>query len=54
MMEALHEVAPVVGANKPPAVIEKLNAVKQPLAQAPTAPATIRIEVGRLLAKQLR
>jgi hypothetical protein len=48
MMEAPHGVAPVARANKPPA-----NAVKQPLAQAPTAPATIRIDVGKLLTRQL-
>jgi hypothetical protein len=54
MMEAPHNVALVARANKPPAVTDKLNPVKQPLAQCPTDPATIRIEVGRLLGKHLR
>jgi hypothetical protein len=51
---AAHDVAPVARANKPPTVTEELNAVKLALAQGLTAPAIIRIEVSRLLAKQLR
>jgi hypothetical protein len=37
-----------------PAVIDKLNAMKQAPTQVPTSPATIRIDVGRLLAKKFR
>jgi hypothetical protein len=47
-MEAPHDVALVARANKPPEVNEKLDAVKEPLAEA------IRIDVGKLLTKQLR
>jgi hypothetical protein len=37
-----------------PAVTDELNAVKPALEQGPTDPPTIRIDVGRLLKKQLR
>jgi hypothetical protein len=37
-----------------PAAAEKLNGVEQALDQRPTSPATIRIEVDRLLTKLLR
>jgi hypothetical protein len=41
-------------AKETPAVTNKLNSVKQAFEQVPTNLATIRIDVGRLLTKQLR